>query len=122
MQQIRHTAGALRYLIDGPAGLLEFRITPNLAALIHHEPACGGDGCHCDFLAQVGEEIAIAYRLGGDDAVWQELNIQAVAAEVYTIPQPIHEATADERGFAAVLRAEGQQMVDEGRFRTGQEN
>jgi hypothetical protein len=124
MQEIRHNAGALRYLIDGPAGLLEFRITPVFAVLIHHLPDCDGEQCtdDCDAEGMQGTEIALAARVDGEDAIWRELFVYAQAAEIYAIPQPVHEPTAVERSFAARLRAEGQRMVNEGNFRNGQEN
>lgn len=61
-----HTADALRWILSGPAGDLELRITPAVAALLH------------DGEAEIteGEEIALAWRATShdDDEVWRHLD------------------------------------------------
>lgn len=129
MQKIRHNAGAVRYLYGTPQGILEFRalptVTTTINALILHAIGCDGEGCDadlCDAEAIDGGNIALSWLAGDDAGVWFELALYAVGREVAETQQVPHEPTADERALLGRLRAEGQRMVDEGNFRTGQEN
>jgi hypothetical protein len=120
MPQTRHSAAALRWLVDGPQGLMEARITPVFAVLIIHTPQCDGEGCgaDCDAEALPGTDIATAWRLEGDDGVWTELARQVVEQQEAAIPQPPHEATADQRELAARAREVACWMREAGYFGT----
>lgn len=129
MQEIRHSAEAARYLYGTPQGILEFRALPTatatIEALILHAIDCDGEGCDpdlCDAEAIDGGNIALSWLAGDDAGVWYELALYAVGREVAETQQMPHEPTADERALLGRLRAEGQQMVNEGNFRNGQEN
>lgn len=124
MQEIRHTADALRFIYGGPAGLLEFRIISTMTeffpVLVIHIPDCEADGCGDDCGAEflLGDEIALAWRVAGfdDAAVWAELARYAVAADLADVPQPPHEPSADARAFAAHARQVAVEMAAEGYF------
>lgn len=124
MQEIRYQADAVRYIYSGPAGLLEFRafatLTGVIDVLIFHQPGCDAESCdtECDCEFTAGQEIGIAWDLAGnaDAAVWGELARRAVAAAVREVPQPPCEPSAEQRGFAARLRAVGEQMERDGEF------
>lgn len=120
MQQTRHSAAALRWLVDGPAGLLEARITPMLAALIIHLPQCDGESCgpDCDAEAMPGADIATAYRLEGDTGIWAELARHLAEQQAAAVPQPPHEATAEQRGLAARGHEVARWMREAGYFNT----
>lgn len=66
-----HSPDALRWIIDGPAGEMEFRLAPNFAAVIHPLNVSGDRDCE---ITQ-GDEVALLWQGSGQDdaVVWSEL-------------------------------------------------
>jgi hypothetical protein len=119
MHTTRHDADHLRFLSTGPAGLLEARITPTFAAVIHHLAECDGEHCanlDCDAEIGQGNAVATAWQLDGDEAVWTELNAIHTRHEIAAIANVPHEPTAEQRDLAARLWAEGERVAAEGSF------
>ncbi|MEV7011731.1 hypothetical protein [Streptosporangium sp. NPDC051022] len=76
-----HTADSLRFFLDGPAGVVELRITGAYGVLI-----VGGEA-----EALPGGEIALLWRAAGQDdaAVWGELERRYDA--VTAPPEPVEQ-------------------------------
>ncbi|MER6830872.1 hypothetical protein ABT352_33100 [Streptosporangium sp. NPDC000563] len=90
-----HTAAELRFFLDGPAGVVELRITPAYAVLIVGEEA----------EALPGEEIAVLWRAAGQDdaVVWGELGRRYGVATAPPAPAEPWELGAEFAGLRAAV-------------------
>ncbi len=85
----RHAPIALRYLLTGDQGILEFRISACWAVVIYHARHCTGENCNpdvCDAEAMPGTTVALAWRAEdhSDAAIWRELEIRYLSWELST--------------------------------------
>ncbi|MFI2663333.1 hypothetical protein [Micromonospora carbonacea] len=120
MQEIRHTAGQVRYLYGTPTRILEFRALPTatttIETLIVHVPACNGDQCaahgwDCD-AETPGDTITLAWWAGDDAGIWAGLAAYAVAQDINSIPQPPVEPSHEQRALIGRLRAIADRMTN----------
>lgn len=68
-----HTGDALRWILDGPAGEMEFRLTATYAAVIYPPDPEDDGGRDCEITQ--GEELALLWRASGEDdtVIWADL-------------------------------------------------
>lgn len=86
----RHALNALRYLLTGDQGILEFRISVSWAVVIYHDLPCTGENCNpdvCDAEAMPGTEVALAWRAENhsEAAIWRELESRYLSWELSTL-------------------------------------
>lgn len=111
MQETRHTADNLRYLLNSPAGIIEARLRADHAFIVHHQPGCDAEHCNDECDAEIGQgaEAALMFQASGsDNTIWAILREYALRADLADISQPPHEWTEQTRQFAAHLIASGE--------------
>lgn len=96
-QRTEHNPDALRWILTGPAGELEFRITPTWAVVIHPE-ADGERDCE----AIQGDEVKLLWMASGqeDAVIWAELE-RRYQPYLHAEPRPSFDP------FAAIEAATG---------------
>lgn len=105
-----HDGDALRYVLTGPRGSLELRVTPVLAAVIYPpEPGEAYGDAEC----VAGERVAtLWYAADHDDAViWAELERYyaryAAAPEPAELPGPLWAAVRQAHAWLEIVTAHG---------------